>query len=179
MRPDSSELTEDGGSFAARAQKLYASDLHWFLVGRLKSDQDARDVMQEVYLRLLRLGKGELIREPRAYVYFVARQVLAQFRLRAATGPVTYDSELAQHWERHPSDYARDQVVDRVQALDQLEHLLQSLPSLHSKVFVLRTFEGLSWAQIAERLEISKHTVKKYLYEASARIALLRREQRD
>jgi RNA polymerase sigma factor (sigma-70 family) len=175
MRPVAPGQPHEDGSFAARVQRLYGADLHWFLVDRLKSDQDAKDVMQEVYLRLLRLGPGELVREPRAYVYFVTRQVLAQFRLRVARSLVTYDSKLAQRLD--PEQRVPD-VAEHLMALGELEHVLESLPPLHSKVFVLRAFEGLSWAQIAEQLCISKHTVKKYLCEANARIGSMLRARR-
>lgn len=162
-------------SFAADAARLFGADLLWFLLARLKNEQDAKDVAQEIYLRLLRLGKGELVREPRAYVYFVARQVLAQFRLRAGQSPVTYDSELARQGDQHPSDLGPDGVADRLMALSEAEHVLAALPPVHAQAFVLRTFQGLSWAQIAERLGISPHTVKKYLCEANARISTMRR----
>ncbi len=177
MKPDWPHPSDEDTSFAARAAKLYGIDLHWFLLDRLKNDPDARDVAQEIYLRLLRLGKGELVREPRAYVYFVARQVLAQFRLRARQSPVTYDSKLARHVDRHPDGVQPNGPAERLMALSEIERLLDALPALHRKVFLLRTFEGLSWAQIAERLSISVHTVKKYLCEANARISVMRGAQ--
>jgi RNA polymerase sigma factor (sigma-70 family) len=176
MEPQLPHPADDDASFAARAARLYGADLHWFLLGRLKNEQDAKDVIQETYLRLLRLKKGDLIEQPRAYVYFVARQVLAQFRLRARQSPMTYDSKLMSQRDRHPDDVRQDDVADRLMALGEAEHLLSALPSTHRKVFALRTFDGLSWAQIAERLEISVHTVKKYLTEANARISVMRRE---
>jgi RNA polymerase sigma factor (sigma-70 family) len=175
MTPASPDQDEESGSFAAQAARLYGVDLLWFLLGRLKNEQDARDVSQEIYLRLLRLGRGELVREPRAYVYFVARQVLAQFRLRARQSPVTYDSDLAGQREPQPEELVRDGVADRLMALSEAEQALAALPPVHARVFALRTFEGLSWAQIAERLEISVHTVKKYLCEANARISTMQR----
>jgi RNA polymerase sigma-19 factor, ECF subfamily len=174
MKPELPGLDEDDASFAARTAKLYGLDLHWFLVSRLQSDQDAKDVMQEIYLRLLRLGKGELVREPRAYVYFVARQVMAQFRLRARQSPVTFNSKLVRHHDQHPEELRPDGVVDRLMALSEAEELLSGLPHLHRQIFLLRTFEGLSWTQIAEQLAISTHTVKKYLCEANARINTMR-----
>ncbi len=177
MKPASPDQESRDDSFAATAARLYGVDLLWFLLGRLKNEQDARDVAQEIYLRLLRLGRGELVREPRAYVYFVARQVLAQFRLRARQSPVTYDSGLAGQWEPLRGELARDGVADGLMALSEAEHVMAALPPLHARVFALRTFEGLSWAQIAERLEISVHTVKKYLCEANARIATMQRGQ--
>src|SRR5690349_7888834 len=91
-------------SFAAEVQKLYGSDLYFFLLSRLRNEQDAKDVVQEIYLRLLRLGRGELVRDPHAYVYFVASQVLAQFRMRAKLSPLVYDTSLIRNCDRHPAE---------------------------------------------------------------------------
>jgi RNA polymerase sigma factor (sigma-70 family) len=170
--PDSSEP-----SFAAKAQKLYGDDLYFFLLSRLRSEHDARDVVQEIYLRLLRLGKGELVRDPHAYVYFVATQVLAQFRMKAKLSPLTYDSALLANHDRNPAEPGSDLVAGRWLALAEVEELLSNLSPTHRKVFLLRKIDGLSWSEIAEKLKISAHTVKKYLCEANARISVMRREQ--
>ena len=164
-------------SFAAEAQKLYGADLYFFLLSRLKNEQDARDVVQEVYLRLLRLGPGELVRHPHAYVYFVASQVMAQFRMRAKHNPLVYDSTLLRHRDAELAEIGADSVAAPWLALSEVEGLLEGLPSMHRDVLVMRKLDGLSWAQIAERLGISVHTVKKYLCEANARISVMRREQ--
>lgn len=172
------ENARDGeSSFAAEAHKLYGADLFFFLLSRLRNEHDAKDVVQEIYLRLLRLGQGELVRDSHAYVYFVASQVLAQFRLRAKHNPVVYDSELLREYDRNPVAAAADEVADRWMALAQVEELLDALPVMHREVFTMRKLDGLSWAQIADRLQISVHTVKKYLCEANARISLKCMEQ--
>jgi len=163
--------------FAAKVQKLYGSDLYFFMLSRLRNEQDAKDVVQEICLRLLRLGTGELVRDPHAYVYFVASQVLAQFRMRAKRSPLVYDSALLRSCDRHPAEIGQDGVSERWLALAEVEALLGSLPAMHRKVFLLRKVHELSWTQIAERLKISVHTVKKYLSEANARISVMRREQ--
>jgi RNA polymerase sigma-70 factor (ECF subfamily) len=177
MKSPPSNPVDPNASFAAETQKLYGADLYFFLLSRLKNEHDAKDVVQEIYLRLLRLGQGELVRDPHAYVYFVANQVLAQFRMRAKHSPLVYDSALLRHWDRHPDEIARDGVADRWMALAEVEELLGELPQVHRKVFMMRKVDGLSWTQIAEKLQISAHTVKKYLCEANARISVTRREQ--
>jgi RNA polymerase sigma factor (sigma-70 family) len=177
MKPHPPRPADDDASFAGRAARLYGADLHWFLVGRLKSDQDAKDVIQEIYLRLLRLGRGDLVQQPRAYVYFVARQVLAQFRMRARLSPMDYNSRLVLERDRYPDEVRKDEVADRLIALTEAEHLLNALPATHRKVFAMRTFDGLSWTDIGDRLGISVHTVKKYVAQSNARIAVMRKEQ--
>jgi RNA polymerase sigma factor (sigma-70 family) len=179
MKASPPDLAPRDTSFAARALELYGADLHWFLLSRLRNDEDARDVAQEVYMRLLRLGTGELVRQPHAYVYFVANQVLAQFRLRAKQNPVTYDSKLAQHHDHHPTpdELQRDGVVDRLLPQSEIERLVGALPVRYRKVFLLRVLDGLSWVQIAEQLGFSVNTVKKYLCEANARINVMNRQR--
>lgn len=177
MNPLPSADDVPDASFAAQAHELYGADLYYFLLSRLRNEQDAKDVVQEIYLRLLRLGSGELIRDPHAYVYFVASQVLAQFRMRANLNPLVYDSALMLHRDAELAGTSRDPVADSWLTLSEAEALLDALPATHRKVFMLRKLDGLSWIQIGQKLGISVHTVKKYLYEANARISIMRREQ--
>lgn len=170
MRSSPPKSGSSEASFAAQAQRLYGADLYFFLFSRLKNEQDAKDVMQEIYLRLLRLGQGELVRDPHAYVYFVASQVLTQFRMRVRQSPVMYDSKFLRDYDRHPAVPGPDGVADRWLALAEVEELLAGLPPMHRKIFTMRKVDGLSWAQIADALRLSAHTVKKYLCEANARI---------
>ena len=60
---------------------------------------------------------------------------------------------------------------------ESLREHIAALPAEHGEVLVLRHFEGLSRAEIAELLEVSESAVKWRLYEASRRLrAALRTE---
>src|SRR3954467_4222821 len=80
-------------SVAASTCEQYHAELHRFLMRRLHSAQQAQDLAQEAYLRLLRVEHSELIRQPRAYLYRIAVNLVSEFRLRAKREPITYDSE--------------------------------------------------------------------------------------
>src|SRR5271166_5364331 len=60
----------------------YAGDLHRFLSKRQFIESDIKDVCQEVYLRLLRFERTEVIQNPLAYLFRVAANVAHDFRLR-------------------------------------------------------------------------------------------------
>ena len=60
----------------------YAADLHRFLSKRRFVESDIKDVCQEVYLRLLRFERTEVIQNPLAYLFRVAANVAHDFRLR-------------------------------------------------------------------------------------------------
>lgn len=56
--------------------RAYDRELHGFLLRRLRGRaESSEDIRQEVYLRMLRFTDAELVREPRAYLYRVARNV--------------------------------------------------------------------------------------------------------
>jgi len=171
------ESSEASARFVTSAHKAYGAELHRFLVRRLGNSQDAADLAQEVYLRLLRLEKTALVRKPIAYMYVVASQVVAQFRMQMEQDPTTYDTEVLSHIGDHPSEEPPDELAERLNAQQQLKQLLEELPTMHRNVLLLRKRDGLSWVEIAEKLGISTHTVKKYLYEARAKLTALKLER--
>ncbi len=168
----------ESSSHAARlvtsVHETYGVELHRYLMRHLPKSADAGDLAQEVYLRLLRLNRSELVRKPIAYVYVIASQVAAQFRMRNDQDPVTYDSDAVAYWGEHPIETAPDEVGEQVNAERQLQQLLNLLPAMHREVLLLRKRDGLSWVEISRQLDISVHTVKKYQYEARARLSASR-----
>jgi RNA polymerase sigma-70 factor (ECF subfamily) len=157
-------------SVAGSACEQYHAELHRFLMRRLHSSQQAQDLAQEAYLRLLRVERAELVRQPRAYLYRIAVNLIAEFRLRSRRDPITYDSDAVAEAEAagHTSETATDEGEHAADA-QQIELILNQLPPLYRAIFVLRKRDGLSYQEIAQQLEISVHTVKKYLARAVAK----------
>jgi len=58
-----------------------------FFVSRLPNSADAPDLVQEVYLRLLRLDRVDLIRCPEAYLFTVASNIAHEHNLRKSKRP--------------------------------------------------------------------------------------------
>ena len=164
-------------SIVANACEQYHEELHRFLMRRLRSAQQAQDLAQEAYLRLLRVERAELIRQPRAYLYRIAVNLVTEFRLRSQRDPVMYDSEtmteIAERTGEESSEGERSGDVREV------ERLLEQLPPLYRAILVLRKRDGLSYAEIAQQLGISVHTVKKYLARAVAKRRLARVLEQD
>ena len=155
-------------SVAGNACEQYHADLHRFLVRRLRSVQHAQDLAQEAYLRLLRVEQVELVRKPRAYLYRIAANLVSEFRLRERRALVVFDSEAVDEAEQAVSDIQPGDESDRMASAEQIEALLAQLPALYRAIFVMRKRDGLSYPEIAQQLEISVHTVKKYLARAVA-----------
>ena len=154
--------------FVGSAFEQYHAGLHRFLMRRLRSSHNAQDLAQETYLRLLRMDRHELVRKPQAYLYRIASNLVYEFRLRERNEPVAFDSEAV---ERMADSVAQPATGDSSEALgltQQLDAILRPLPPLYRAVFVLRKRDGMSYSEIARTLDISVHTVKKYLARAVA-----------
>src|SRR5437868_9304116 len=58
------------------------NDLVRFIARRLRSVADARDLAHEAYVRLLRVKRKDLIRDPQAYLDRIAANILYEFELK-------------------------------------------------------------------------------------------------
>jgi RNA polymerase sigma factor (sigma-70 family) len=170
---------KQSASFVERIALAYGSLLHSYLVKRLRAGEEAEDMAQEVYLRLLRLQRCDLIRQPAAYVYFLASQVVGEHRMRDARRAVVYDSEALDRAANLDSFTRRDDLPDREHTDRELIRLLAKLSAAHRRVLLLRRRDGFTVQEIADQLQISVSKVKRYLIEANSKLEIrLRKEAR-
>lgn len=146
----------------------YLPALQRFLMRRLRSTQDASDLAQEVYLRLLRVADPTLVRQPLPYLYRIASNVVYEFHLHQQQDAVTFDSGAMEQLAEHPAAVQPDEVSDRLSLERQVERVLAQLPPLQRAILLMQKRDGLSYAEIAGKLSISVHTVEKYLFRALA-----------
>jgi RNA polymerase sigma-70 factor (ECF subfamily) len=146
-------------------------DLRRFFVARLGSATDADDLMQDLYLKLTGVPVNDDIRNPGAYLYRLAANVMLD-RLRQQRRASARDAD----WRRaHTAGDAADDIADApaaddaVAARQQLRLLvkaLEDLPPQTQRVFRLHKFEGLSHAETAAKLGISRSAVEKHMIAA-------------
>lgn len=164
-------------TLAVAAFEQFDKGLQRFLMRRLQSTENAQDLAQEAYLRLLHLERGEFVRKPQAYLYRIASNLVYEFRLRERNRPIMFDSEAFDHVAECTAEPLATEASDRMEIEQQLESILAELPPLYRAVLVLRKRDGLSYLEIARTLDISVHTVKKYLARAVARCRSARWER--
>lgn len=146
----------------------YHDELHRYLISRLRGRAlDAEDVVQETYLRLLRMKDADAVRHPHAYVYRVAWNVVRELGLKeqaqANLPEQLTDPSMPVESSEQPDDAAEHRIHLRA-----LERALKCLPPTTQAILILRKRDGLTREEIAEQLGISVHTVKKHLLKAVA-----------
>ncbi len=156
---------------AAATMREHGEQLHRFLRRRVRHADDLDDLAQEVYLRLLRVKDVGTVRDSLAYVYGVAAHVVSEFHMRGHKSRVVFDSEVAditmdvrsaapERLNEDMGGYFQKRVND---ALGQIS-------DMRLAVLLLERRDGLSHADIAARLGLSVHTVKKYAVQALAQV---------
>ena len=160
--PDSSPFIFDATSF-----RIYDKQLHRYLARRLTQRQDAEDLAQEVYLRLLRVDAAKRIQKPVAYIFGIASHVVADFKSESWQG-----HERLLDRDDDPDDRASspDDLADRLNLQQQLERAFARLPRTHALVLIAHKHCGLSYEEVAAELGLSIHTVEKYVTQAKALI---------
>jgi RNA polymerase sigma factor (sigma-70 family) len=167
------------GQFVAQTFRRYGMGLHRYLERRLPSPEDADDLTQEVYLRLLRLEDAELVRKPQAYLYGVASNVVREYRMRSdlERERMTFDSEVVQDETEHPHELNADDLPDRLHTLRQLEKALEQLAPMHRAIIVLLKRDGLTYEEAAQATGLSWWTVEKYYHQAKAQLKTMKWEK--
>ena len=126
---------------------------------RLRNRQQAQDLAHDTFLRVLE-SRPETVEQPRAYLHQMARNIAVDgFRreeLRDAKEQAAVPPSSSEAGD--PEQYMR-----AIQLAESVEKALQELPLNCRKVFVWQKIEGLTQAEIAERLGLSKNMVEKYM----------------
>lgn len=141
---------------------------------RLAQPADARDLVQEVYLRLLHTDRGDAatIADPEAYLFTVAANLVKEEAVLHRRRSLNVDVSLVlPELEAHQETV--EELLDRERRERLLSAAMQRLPPRHRAVMLMQHRERLSYAEIAKRLGVSTHMVKKYVVQA---LALCRRD---
>jgi len=134
--------------------RRYAKNLYRFGFQMLGDEGLAEDMVQETFQRLWRSagrfdpGRGSV----GAYMFVIARSAAADIRKRPSSRPLLP----VEDFQLPPLPDSTDQILDSLM----LREALDKLSSTHAKVLRLALEEGLTQAEIAERLGLAIGTVK-------------------
>ena len=165
-------------TFVISAAERYGKDLRRYLHRRLGGPQEVDDLAQEVYMKLLRIDAELQVRKPLAFVYTVAARVLADHRTEAAQerAYVSFSADTGNDSSDRVSDALSDRLEEHLCVQQQIERALAQIPNSHASVLLMVKRDGMSYEEVASKLNLSMHTVHKYLQEARAQ---LRRQRWD
>jgi len=146
---------------------LYRDHQSWletWLRRRVGNAWDAADLSQDTFLRVLASSQQLAdLREPRAYLLTVGKRLLNNFYARRSLEQAYLEALAHLPEDSVPSPELLWLLLETLQALDEL---LDGLPAVVRRAFLWSQLEGLGYREIAERLQVSERTVKRYMAQA-------------
>jgi RNA polymerase sigma-70 factor, ECF subfamily len=166
---------KEGDSFAFEVLFYkYRNKIKGFVVRLIPTQIDPEEIVQEVFVKIW-LKKEAINPEKdfQSYLFSIAKNLVLDHLKSAVNRRLYFVEELFQ----------QDLMIDDVNPEDPFPNdseenlltLIQQIPERRREIFCLSRFEGLSYKQIAERLEISENTVDSQIRNA---LTFLRKEYR-
>jgi RNA polymerase sigma factor (sigma-70 family) len=166
-------LPADDLSLRCAVNDLYCDHhgwLHGWLRQRLGNACDASDLVQDTFVRIIKARNALDIREPRPYLSRVAQGLMIDLFRRRSLEQAYLEALAWMPEGEHPSP--EEQAI-LLQALLEIDRLLDGLGTKVKQAFLLSQCDGLTYEQIAERLQISVRSVNNYMAKAMEHCCLM------
>jgi len=119
----------------------------------LESEADAKDAVQELYLKLWNLRDHlEMVQNPSAYGTLLIKNLCID-RIRRARPTEEPDEAIA--LEAPP-----DEALENRERLKEVKKFIDGLPPTQRKMLQLRFFQGLSYEEIAQKTGLSTLNIR-------------------
>lgn len=144
--------------------------LHGWLRQRLNNCADAADLAQDTFVRVLLARNPEPVRQPRHYLSTIARGLVIDLYRRRAL-ELAYKEALALIPEKTQPSLEEQAMF--FEELLEIDRLLDGMGAKVKRTFLLAQLDGLTYAQIAERLGITVRTVNNHMAKAVEHCCLI------
>lgn len=146
--------------------ELYGNHHHWltsWLTKKTGCKHQADDLTQDTFVKLLSNADKVEIIEPRAYLTTIANRLMVNHFKRRVI-----EQAYLQALANLPNNTTPSPEVlsIAIEALVNIDNMLDGLPEKVRIAFLMCQLEGLSHAEIADRLSVSVSSVRKYITSA-------------
>lgn len=145
-----------------------AEDLRRFFLGKLKCPELAAELTHDTYLHLQKALGRETPRLITAMAFRIAVNILIDHQRKIQIrAQYQADDVTLENLEQIPAaTYVQpEQILSAQQKYQTLQAALLELSAQHRTAFYLKSMEGLSYAEIALQLGVSRSTVNNLLAE--------------
>lgn len=150
-------------AFLLEIYQRHAADLRGFIASRLRCDETAADLTQEVFVRLS-AQDGAVLRNPLAFAYRIARNLIVDHHREHVR---RHEDAASQEPDDMPSiTPAPEEVAAVRQRLARIAAAMGDLPPQCRRAFVLNRFDGLSQVEVAQRMGISRQMAERHIAKA-------------
>jgi RNA polymerase sigma factor (sigma-70 family) len=136
---------------------LYSDGVYRFILKNLRDKDTAQDIVQESYVRMWERVKDISFEKARAYLFTTAYHTMIDHLRRNQRLSLIGDS-YTETSDDSPGTYSDlKEVIDEAVA---------KLPEIQRSVVMLRDYEGYSYEEIGNIMQLSESQVKVYIFRA-------------
>jgi RNA polymerase sigma factor (sigma-70 family) len=162
-RERSGELADSHAQRISRLFSEHNESLIHFLATRLRSVQEAKEVAQEAYVRLLSLEDSGAVSFLRAFLFKTAAN-LAVDRIRSRNRQQqAHDAGLCDESREAPTP---DREAASAQEVEIVRRLIGELPPKCRHAFLLHRVHGAEFSEIAQEMGLSERMIRHYVLRA-------------
>ena len=153
-----------GASSFDRLYRRHAADVYRYVYAVLGNHADAEDVTQQTFMNAYRaMAQGTKPRKAENWLLTIAHNEVRRHFRRTRGRPMEVELD--------------EQLLDPVPDADEpglaeVLRALQHLPPMQRAALVMREFEGRSYAEIAEILEVTQHALEGLIFRARRSLAV-------
>ncbi|MGD0800794.1 MAG: RNA polymerase sigma factor [Terracidiphilus sp.] len=146
----------------------FAADVFRFAFYLCGNRSDAEDITSETFVRVWTSQETIRTETVKGYLFTIARNLFLK-QARSAARHTALDDNVS---DSRPSAF--DLVQQRAEVAAVLD-AMQTLPAIDRAALIMRTYDQLSYREIARVLEITETTAKVKVHRARASLMTLRR----
>jgi RNA polymerase sigma factor (sigma-70 family) len=136
---------------------LYSDGVYRFILKNIKDRDTAQDIVQESYVRMWEKVKEISYEKARAYLFTTAYHTMID-HIRKNQRISSLDDDYTLTHDESPGTYNDLKEV--------INEAVAKLPEIQRSAIMLRDYEGYSYEEIGEILQLSESQVKVYIFRA-------------
>jgi len=159
--------------------RRYSKSLYQYIYRHLLNEETALDLVQETFLRVFNHRKDYRPTSKFSYwIYRIAKNLCVDEKRRywtrnvsSSSAIMTDDESLSDFIEMQPTTLPDSaELVHRREMEEIIREAIESLSEEQRDVMIMHKYQGLSYKEIAEILQITTESVKQRAYRAHVRL---------
>lgn len=143
-----------------------------FVLSLVKSKANAQDITQNIFMKLWKNRKKlEHIKSMDDYFFILSKNACMDY-FRKASRKKEISTDVFDEFLLSRIVSSPEKRIDALSDIEELRHVIESLPSKRRDIFIMSRFDGLSNDEIASILGVSKKTVENQISLATKKIKI-------
>lgn len=138
----------------------YADGVYRFILKNMRDEEKSQDVVQDSFLKMWEKASDISFEKAKSYLYTTAYHTMIDAIRKS--GRETGLEEMHENLHSYEHGYS--------DAMEILDEAVERLPDIQRSALILRDYEGYSYEEIGDILQLNESQVKVYIYRA--RVAL-------